>query len=121
MSDDVRNYFLDVFERPQRTFDKCECARSVQPNLAQVLHLMNGEWLHEKVTNPNGRLPALVKSGKTDEEIVLDLYRSAFTRRPTDDERQAAADMIATAPTRQEGLEDLLWTLCNCKEFLFNH
>ena len=121
MSDDVRNYFLDVFDRPQRTFDKCECARSAQPNLAQVLHLMNGQWLHDKVSDPNGRLPALLKAGKSDQEIIAIFYRAAFGRQPTADEQQAAAKLILLAPTRKEGLEDLLWTLCNCKEFLFNH
>jgi hypothetical protein len=121
MSDDVRNYFLDVFDRPQRTFEKCECARSDQPNLAQVLHLRNGQWLHDKVSDPNSRLSVLLKAGKTDPEIIATLYRAAFSRQPTADEQQAAAKLILLAPTRKEGLEDLLWTLCNCKEFVFNH
>jgi hypothetical protein len=121
MSDDVRNYFLDVFDRPQRSFEKCECARSAQPNLAQVLHLRNGQWLHDKVSDPNSRLAALLKAGKTDPEIIATFYRAALGRRPTDDEQQTAAKLILLAPSRKEGLEDLLWTLCNCKEFLFNH
>jgi hypothetical protein len=121
MSGDVRNYFLDVFDRPQRTFEKCECARSAQPTLAQVLHLMNGQWLHDKVSDPNSRLSALLKAGKPDQQIIATFYRAAFGRQPTADEQQAAAKLILLAPTRKEGLEDLLWTLCNCKEFLFNH
>jgi len=121
MSSDVRSYFLDVFGRPQRTFDKCECERAAQPNLAQVLHLMNGDWLHEKVSAPSGRLAALLKAGKSDQEIIRVLYRAAFGRQPTTGEQQTAANLIRSAPTRREGLEDLLWTLCNCKEFLFNH
>jgi len=121
MSSDVRNYFLDVFGRPQRTFDKCECARASQPNLAQVLHLMNGDWLHEKVSAPNGRLAALLKGGKSDQEIIRVFYRAAFGRQPTIVEQQTAVNLIRLAPTRKEGLEDVLWTLCNCKEFLFNH
>jgi hypothetical protein len=121
MSDDVRSYFLDVFERPQRTFDKCECVRSSQPNLAQVLHMMNGQWLHDKVSDPSGRLPALLKAGKSNEEIIRIFYRSAFGRQPTTEEQQTAAKLILRSPTRKEGLEDLLWTLCNAREFLFNH
>jgi hypothetical protein len=121
MSDDVRSYFLDVFERPQRTFDKCECVRSSQPNLAQVLHMMNGQWLHDKVSDPSGRLPALLKADKSDEEIIRIFYRAAFGRRPTTVEQRTAAKLILRAPTRKEGLEDLLWSLCNAKEFLFNH
>jgi hypothetical protein len=121
MSSEVRSYFLDVFGRPQRTFDKCECVRAGSPNLTQVLHLMNGDWLHEKVSNPNGRLPALNKSGKSDQEIISILYRTALGRLPSGSEQQTALEQIALAPTRDEGFEDLLWTLCNCKEFLFNH
>ena len=121
MSDDLRSYFLDVFDRPQRNFDKCECVRSDQPNLAQVLHMMNGQWLQEKVSDPNGRLPALLKADKSDEEIIRIFYRSAFGRLPTADEQQAAGKLVLRAPTRKEGLEDLLWSLCNSKEFLFNH
>jgi len=121
MSDDVRNYFLDVFDRPQRTFEKCECARSAQPNLAQVLHLMNGQWLQDKVSDPNSRLSALLKAGKSDQEIIATFYRAAFGRQPTADEQQAAAKLILLGLSREEGLEDLLWTLCNCREFVFNH
>ena len=121
MSADVRSHFLDVFGRPQRNFDKCECERPAQPNLAQVLHLINGEWLHEKVSAPTGRLPALLKAGKSDQEIIRELYRAAFSRVPAAAELREATRLIAQAPTRKEGLEDLLWALCNCKEFLFNH
>ena len=63
--------------------------RSAQPNLAQVLHLMNGQWLHDKVSDPNGRLPALLKAGKSDEEIIVTCYRAAFGRQPTADEQNA--------------------------------
>jgi hypothetical protein len=121
MSSDVKSYFLDVFGRPQRTFDKCECERAAQPNLAQALHLMNGEWLHEKVSASQGRLPELLKAGKSNQEIIVAFYRAALSRQPTVTERDTAERLIMLAPTRKEGLEDLLWTLCNCKEFLFNH
>jgi hypothetical protein len=121
MSEDLRNYFLDVFERPQRTFEKCECVRSSQPNLAQVLHLMNGQWLHDKVSDANGRVAMLLKANKSDEVIIRIFYRTAFGRRPTVDEEKTAVKLIQKAPTRKEGLEDLLWSLCNSKEFVFNH
>jgi hypothetical protein len=121
MSADLRSYFLDVFDRPQRTFEKCECARSDQPNLAQVLHLMNGQWLHDKVSAPNSRLSALLKAGKSDQEIITAFYRAAVGPPPHPAPQHAAAQHLIGSASRKEGLEDLLWTLCNCKEFVFNH
>ena len=55
------------------------------------------------------------------QEIIVAFYRAAFGRKPTAAEQKAATELITQAPTLKEGLEDLLWTLCNCKEFLFNH
>lgn len=102
-------------------FDKCECARAAQPNLAQVLHLINGDWLHEKVTHPEGQFPALLQADKTDNQIITTFYHAAFERQPSDDELQSALELIQHPPNRQEVLEDLLSTIYNCKEFLFNH
>ena len=104
MSSEVKSYFLDVFGRPQRTFDKCECERAAQPNLAQALHLINGEWLHEKVSASQGRLPDLLKAGKSDQEIIVTFYRAALGRQPTAAERETAERLIMMCPSRKEGL-----------------
>src|SRR5207244_12099597 len=45
----VRSFTLDVFGRPPRQIT-CECERKVQPNIAQALHLLNGEALNQKLT-----------------------------------------------------------------------
>ena len=38
----VQSFLLDVFGRPPRQIT-CECERKVQPNIAQALHLLNGD------------------------------------------------------------------------------
>src|SRR5205085_12184190 len=40
----VRSFLLDVFGRPARQLT-CDCERPVQPNIAQALHLLHGDFL----------------------------------------------------------------------------
>lgn len=114
------SYFLDIFGRPRRT-STCECERRSQPDLIQVLHLSNSEKMHAKVSDPAGRVARLLAAGKNDTEMVDELYLSALGRFPTAEERSGVGQVIAAAPSRKEGLEDLLWALLNSAEFVFNH
>ncbi len=116
----VASYFLDTFGRPRRT-TACECERGTRPDLAQTLHLANSPAIHQKVTAPEGRVARLIKAGKTDAEIIEEFYLATFSRHPDADELQQATRLAASAPSRQEGLEDLLWTLLNSGEFALNH
>jgi hypothetical protein len=116
----IYSYFLETFGRPKRT-STCECERGVKPDLSQALHLINSEKIQQKVADPKGRLATLLGAKKTDAEIVEELYLVTLSRLPTARERETVARLLATAPSRQEGLEDLLWALVNCAEFVFNH
>ncbi len=114
------SYFLDTLGRPKRVVT-CECERTTQPNLAQVLHIANGEVLSKKVADKNGRIAKLIKKEATDEPILRKLYLCTVSRPPTGDELVRCQTVISGAPNRKEGLEDVLWALCNSREFLFNH
>jgi hypothetical protein len=116
----VNSYFLDTFGRPLREI-VCECERQGEPNMGQALHLMNGDLINRKVMEANGRVDKLLKSSKSDPEIVEELYLTTFSRLPTDDETRKTLRMIASHPSRKTAMEDLLWALMNSREFQFNH
>jgi hypothetical protein len=116
----VRSFFLDVFGRPPRQVT-CECERTVQPNIAQALHLLNGDFLNGKIAAPTGRIETLFKAGKPAPAIIEELYLVTLSRRPTAAELHKAQDWMARAATPREGAQDLLWVLLNSREFLFNH
>jgi hypothetical protein len=86
-----------------------------------VLHLVNGEVLNRKLTDPAGRAAKLAASKLTDEQVAAELYLAMLSRVPSKDEVGKVSEIIARAPNRREGMEDLLWALCNSREFLFNH
>ncbi len=115
------SYFLDTFGRPERVI-ACECERSTDPNLSQALHLMNGDLVNRKLAQGDGRLARMLKDPRlSDPTLVHTLYKVTFGRPATDDELDTALRLIAEAPNRLTGAQDLLWGLMNSKEFLFNH
>ena len=119
-SPDQDNYFLKVFGQPAREM-ACQCERSSESNLSQALQMINGPLVHGKLTAGNNRLRALASAGKSDPEIVTELYLAALCRRPNDEEVTAATKHITAQADRVQGLEDVCWALLNAKEFLFQH
>ena len=114
----VRSFLLDVFGRPARQIT-CECERTSQPNIAQALHLLNGDFLNKKIELPTGRVAQLLKQKKAPAAIVEELYLVTLSRRPTEDEQGRAQRWLREAPSLKEGAEDLLWVLINSKGFQF--
>ncbi len=118
----IDHYFLKVFGRPLRA-TACECERVSEPSTAQVLHLLNAPEIHAKIGHHRGRVRRLITAEKPSQEIVNELYLAAYSRPPDDRERSVAVAYLdnATADRRSVAAEDLLWTLMNTTEFLFNH
>jgi hypothetical protein len=117
----MKHYFLEVFGRPLRV-TACECERISEPSVAQVLHLMNSPEIQARLGDPQGRVHRLLRSGKPDDEIVEELFLAAYARLPGDPERRTAAAYLKSPErTRARSAEDLLWSLMNTAEFLYNH
>jgi hypothetical protein len=119
----IDSYFLESFGRAERKLT-CECERTEEPSVAQVLHIANGETVNQKLKQPNNRLDQLIAAGTTDEKIVEEAYLSALCRPPTDQEKKQILDVLAgvkaDAKQRREAIEDVYWSILSSKEFLFN-
>ncbi len=129
------SYFLRVFGRPQMD-TACECERSDTANLGQSLHLINSDDMHRILETADGRAATLAKDVKRpDAERVGEIYLQALSRKPAEKELKIALDhlakkraLAAADPAKlkpeqaeKEAFEDILWVVCNTKEFLFNH
>jgi hypothetical protein len=67
----------------------------------------------------NTRVANLLRSGKSDDEALEELFLAALTRRPTAGEVEVAKRVLAK--DRKSGLENIEWALLNSTEFLVNH
>jgi hypothetical protein len=112
-------YFLKTFGRASRA-TVCSCEVSMEPNMSQALHLLNGETVNQKIVN--GKLvPTRLAEGKQPSEILEELYLRCLARRPTAAEMENLLAEIATQDNKQQALEDVFWAVLNSSEFLFNH
>ncbi|HWA99360.1 MAG TPA: DUF1549 domain-containing protein [Pirellulales bacterium] len=118
----VASYFLQTFGRPEREVT-CECERSSEPSMVQVLHISNGDTLNTKLEAKGNRIDHWLDSKMPAERIVDEAYLLALSRQPTERERHDLATMIDGTPVaeRRAALEDMLWGILSSKEFLFNH
>lgn len=118
----VSSYFLKSFGRPERA-KTCECERTEEPSMAQVLHIANGDTLNQKLAAKGNRIDRLLQSGTSPEEIIEDAYLTAFSRQPTEREMERLTALLtqAKADELRTVVEDLYWAILSSKEFLFNH
>ncbi len=118
----VKSYFLKTFGRNPREIT-CDCERSNEPSMVQVLHLSNGDTILQKLQSENSRVSELLGSADPDYRLIEEVYLAALTRYPTDRELQALLQILqdSKGDTRRESVEDLFWSVLTSKEFLFNH
>jgi hypothetical protein len=91
---------------------------------AAHLQLLNGTILNDRIVADHGVLSQFTSSGATVGEIVNTLYLRALSRPPNEVEKKYWAhqfDTVADVADRQERLEDFLWSLLNCQDFVTNH
>jgi hypothetical protein len=112
--------FLDVFGRPQRK-SVCECERLSETSLGQVLHLMNAPVVNDKISSPTSYAATLSKSDLSPQQIITELYLTALSRFPTEQELTTTVSVYsAPESTRRSATEDVLWALINTAEFVLN-
>ena len=118
----VESYFLKTFGRNQRLIT-CECERSDEPSMVQVLHLSNGDSLNGRLAAKENRITALLAGDQDNAGIVEEAYLLCLSRFPKDSERSRLLPLLDTPDAEQKriAVEDLFWALMTSREFLFNH
>lgn len=118
---EVTSEFLNLFGKPQRA-EACECERDGESNMLQALHLINGQSILRRVTDPNGRVAQLLRQTPplTDDQLIEELHLWCLCRRPSAREVDVAKRHFASYGDRQrtEAAQDLMWSLLNSRDFL---
>ena len=117
----VSSYFLKTFGRNPREIT-CECERSDEPSMVQVLHLSNGETLNPKLAEDGNLIARMTSEGADDSAIIESLFLAALSRKPNDGElKNLLAIRAEYGDDRATALQDVAWSILTSTEFTFNH
>jgi hypothetical protein len=109
-----RSHFLYLFGQSER--DVVEAA-SREPNVGQVLSLMNGYVQRQLVNNPDAHLYKGLKGAKNDEETVRRIYIAILNRPPSVEEMGWMKEEIKVSG--DQGIRNIVSALVMSSEFLF--
>ena len=112
------NAFLQSFLPGDRDSNE----RRGEGSLSQALNLMNDSFVMNRVRAATAGASSLINRSLAmpDEQLVDNLYLNVLSRHPSDDEKAIAYDALKTGDRRQK-TENLLWSLYNKVDFIFNY
>ena len=103
-------------------YELLECERTAEPNIAQVLHLLNSDFIDTRLRHEDGRVAKWLRTIDDDNKLLEEMYLTFLARPAKPEEAAFVKDYLAKkAKSRREGFEDIAWALLNTKEFMFNH
>lgn len=119
----VNSRFLNLFGRSDREF-LGNLDPLLEPTLTQALHVINSNYVNDKLKSRNGTITQLLEPKTGDKlppaELVKELYLMTLSRYPSEVELQKATTHLTDESTRRDDTEDILWALISSRSFLFN-
>lgn len=112
--------FLRTFGQPSRT-QTCECDREQHFGRKQALELIIGQMMSNRLTSKDNRLGRLLAEQKSDAEILNELYLCALSRVPSETAAKSLSEYVAGSADKRQAWEDVLWTILNSQEFIYQH
>lgn len=108
-----RGKFADVFG-----YDPSVAREEAVSSIPQVLALMNSYQVNQATrTNHLTAMKQLLDTIPNDDDMIAELYLRCLSRQPTKKEIGIVMKYLRGAKSRQEGFEDLAWSLVNSAEF----
>ncbi len=108
--------FLRAFGKPERLL-VCECERSNESSLIQSLMMINGEEIRDRIESSSNRIQSLLSRSLEPAAILEELYLTALTRMPTEEEQRVLLEHVANSSDKKSAWDDIVWSLLNSKEF----
>jgi hypothetical protein len=116
------NFVLEQFGRPARnSATQCDCERDPGVSILQVLTLANHPRVWQKIADPKGQAARIAREIKEDSARVEEVFLCTLGRTPTEGERQACLNHLQKAESPEKGLQGVMWSLLNTREFLLQH
>jgi hypothetical protein len=116
------NFMFAQFGRPERNPTiQCDCERDDSASVLQALSFTNHPRVLKKITDENGQVARLLKAHADDDRRIEEIYLGTLSRLPSPDENQACLKYLKASDTPTKGMQGILWSLLNTREFCLQH
>jgi hypothetical protein len=109
--------FMQAYYQSERSLPPADKSMA---NPVQAMMMMGSPVVTSRISGGNTRVAKLLKSGKSDDAIIEELFLASLTRLPTTGEVEVAKRLISEKG-KNKGVETVQWVLLNTPEFLLNH
>jgi hypothetical protein len=115
-------FMLSNFGKPKRNAAvQCDCERGGDASVLQVLSFANHPRVWAKIADEKGQVARIAKEIADEKGRVEELYLLTLGRLPSDAEREACAKYLKESGSTVKGLQGVLWSLLNTREFVLQH
>jgi hypothetical protein len=115
-------FMLSNFGKPKRNSAvQCDCERGGDASVLQVLSFANHPRVWAKIADDTGQVSRIVKEIGDEKGRVEELYLLTLGRLPQEAELRACAKYLKESATPVKGLQGILWSLLNTREFVLQH
>jgi Protein of unknown function (DUF1549)/Protein of unknown function (DUF1553) len=88
-------------------------------NVPQALFMMNSRLINSLIhAQGKTRLATILEKYADNKDAVREVYVLTLAREPSDKEEKTCLNYVKDVGSRQEGFEDVMWSLMNSSEFL---
>jgi hypothetical protein len=118
-SDGNTSNFLDSFLRGNRD----DQPRKTDGSILQALNLMNNPFVEARIQY-TGSAPSMLIAKNlnlNNTDLVNTLFMSILSRYPTSNEMTKSVSALTGASNRSQAVQDLVWSLYNKVDFVFNY
>src|SRR5258708_28644813 len=98
--------FLELFGKPPRLLTT-DTERSCECNMGQAFQMISGPTVNELLSEKENRISRLLAAGKTNREILEELFWTTLTRPPTPAELDDLLSVLESAKDRRAEFEDI--------------
>jgi hypothetical protein len=115
-------FMLANFGKPKRNSAvQCDCERDGDPSVLQVLSFANHPRVWAKITDDKGQVARIVKEFSDDNRRIEEVFLVSLSRLPRESEMRACRAYLQQASSPARGLQGILWSLLNTREFVLQH
>jgi len=118
-SDSNASALLDSFLRGNRD----DQPRKPDGSILQALNLMNNPFVEARIQYTGSTPSQLIATNLTlgNTALINTLYLAILSRYPTSDETTKSTTALTSASNRSQAVQDLVWSLYNKVDFVFNY